>query len=125
MVAQNASSPTQRARSSTLGGLVIVLASIALSIASYGPLANTVRIRWMVGTYYQYGPEHASTVFVLVAFPVVVAGASIGAHWLGDHLERAVGSEGSDGFRTLYDVCVLVTLGIVVAVQALVIVLNL
>ncbi|WP_276256516.1 hypothetical protein [Halomontanus rarus] len=125
MVAKNASPLTKRAGSSSLGGLVIVLASIVLSIVSYGLLADTVRIRWMIGTYQHHGPEHASTMFVLVMFPLVIGGLYIVARWLRTHLERADGIEDFDEFRAIYDICVLLILGIIVVGQLVIIALNL
>ncbi|UTF54231.1 hypothetical protein [Natronosalvus rutilus] len=110
----------ERARPLSLGGLVIVLASVALSAVSYGRLSDTVRIRWTIGTY--YGPEHAPTLAVLVAFPVSLIGLYAGAQWLRTWLVRR---GAIDEFRLVYDACVLATLSVIVACQFVLVVLNL
>lgn len=125
MAATDASASSERARLTSLGGLVVVLASTVLSIASYAPLAETVRIHWKIGAYRHYGPEHAPTLFVLVVFPVIVTGLYVGARWLRNDLERSGDIEEFDGFLPIYDVCVLLTLGVVVVGQIVVIALNL
>lgn len=79
----------------------------------------------MIGTYQHYGSEHAPTTFVLVMFPVVIGGLYIGARWLRNHLERADGIEHFDEFRTIYDICVLLTLGTIVVGQIVIVALNL
>lgn len=125
-MAANATNGTiGRMKPSSLGEVAIVLASAVLSLASYRPLADTVRIRWTVGSYRQYGPEYVSTLPVLVAFPVIVAALYIGARWLERYLERSGAIDDDDEFRVVYAVCVLLTLGTVVAAQLVVIVLNL
>ncbi|USZ70893.1 hypothetical protein [Natronosalvus halobius] len=113
----------ERARPLSLGGLVIVLASVALSAVSYGHLADTVRIRWTIGTY--YGPEYAPTLGVLVAFPVALIGLYVGARWLRTWLVRRGAVDEFDEFRLVYDACVLATLGVIVACQFVLVVLNL
>lgn len=125
MAAHTATENSIRAPSTTLGGLVIVLTSVVLSIVSYRPLEDTVRIRWTVGTYQHYGPEYVSTLLVLVAFPVIVAGIYVGARWLKAYLARSDESDDVEGFYAIYDVCVLLTLGTVVAGQLVIIGLNL
>ncbi|USZ70432.1 hypothetical protein [Natronosalvus halobius] len=125
MAAHAATENAVRVPSTTLGGLVIVLTSVVLSIVSYSHLENTVRIRWTVGTYQHYGPEYISTLLVLVAFPVTVASLYVGARWLKAYLERSDASDDIEGFCTIYDICVLVTLGTVVVGQFVIIGLNL
>ena len=125
MAANNASAPTERARLSSLGGLVIVLASTVMSIISYGQLAETVRIRWTIGTYQHYGPEHVSTLFALMTFQVIITGLYIGTQWLRNYLERVGRIEDFDEFRTIYDIGVIVVLGIILGSQIVIIVLNL
>ena len=110
---------------SSLFGVIPVLASIALSIASYGHLGETVRIRWTVGSYYHYGPEYASTLGVLVAFPVVVAALSVGAYWIERSVQRHADIESAEEFRIVYGLAVALTLGLVVACQLIIVVLNL
>ncbi|MFC7232098.1 hypothetical protein ACFQMM_13150 [Saliphagus sp. GCM10025308] len=113
----------ERTRPFSLGGLVIVLASVALSAVSYGRLADTVRIRWTIGTY--YGPEHAPTLVVLVAFPLALAGLYAGAWWLRTWLVRRGAIDELDEFRLVYDACVLAILGAIGACQFVLVVLNL
>lgn len=120
------STPTDRVRRFSLGGWVLVLASIATSAASYGRLPETIRIRWTVGTYPQYGPEYAPTLLVLVAFPALIAALVLGARWLRAYLERTGEFGEFDGeSRLLYDGLVLLGLGLVVGCQLLIVVLNL
>lgn len=125
MAERTATSRLPQACPSTLGGIVLVLVSIALSAISYGYLAETVRIRWTIGTYQHYGPEYVSTLAALIVFPVAVAGLYTGARWLKTYIERAGLIEDVDEFRAVYDVCVLLTVGMVLAVQLALIILNL
>ncbi len=130
MEAQTDSTPTDRISPySSLGSWILVLASIVTSAASYGRLPEVVRIRWTVGTYQQYGPEHAPTLLVLAAFPAVVAALALGARWLWTFLDRTGEfdePEEFDGeFRLVYDALVLLGLGFVVGAQLLLVVLNL
>lgn len=116
---------SRRARPSSLGGLVLVIASIVLSAVSYGSLAESIRIRWSIGTYQHYGPEYVSATVVLVLFPALTAGLYVGARRLRAYVERAGHVEKIDEFRAVYDICVLLTLGMVLAVQLAIIILNL
>lgn len=125
MVERTATSNRQRARLSAPGGIVFVLASIALSVVSYGSLAEVIRIRWTIGTYPHYGPEYMSTLSVLIVFPVVITGLYVGSRRLKTALKRADHIQEFDEFRAVYDGCVLLTLGMVLAVQLALIVLNL
>ncbi|MFC4437598.1 MULTISPECIES: hypothetical protein [Natrialbaceae] len=125
MAAHTAAENPVRVRLTTLGGLVIALVSVVLSIVSYSHLADTVRIRWTVGTFQHYGPEHISTLPMLVAFPAIVAGLYVGSRWLETHLERPGEIDDFDEFHAIYDICVLLILGTVVAGQLVIIVLNL
>lgn len=106
----------------TVGGALIVLASVALSLAAARPLGDRVRIRWTVGETYHVGPEHAPTTLVLVAFPLFVALTYVGFVALGRVLEGIGDLEGS---RVYYDLAVLGTLGLVVLVQTLLVAMNL
>ncbi|WP_115864404.1 hypothetical protein [Halorussus litoreus] len=111
---------------SSLGKWVLVLASVATSVAAYARLPETIRIRWTVGTYPQYGPEHAPTLLVLAAFPAVVVALALGARWLRTFLDRTGEFEEFDGeFRAVYDGLVLLGLVLVVGAQLLVVILNL
>lgn len=62
---------------------------------------------------------------MLVAFPVIVAGIYVGARWLKAYLERSDKIDDVEEFYTIYDICVLVTLGTIVAGQLVIIGLNL
>lgn len=125
MAATTANTKPVRDRLSSLGGLVIVVTSSVLSAVSYGPLPDSVRIRWTIGTYHHYGPEYAPTLAVLVMLPVLVAGLYAGAYWLKTYLERTDGADDVDEFSALYDSCVLLVLGTVVVGQLVIIVFNL
>lgn len=92
---------------------------------SYGSLGSTIRIRWTVGTYHHYGPEHLSTLPVLVVFPVLVAVQYLCARWILKYVRRRSELERFDEFRTIYHVFVLLILGLVVTSQLVIIVLNL
>lgn len=116
---------TSRMRPSSLGEAALVLASVALSVMSYGPLENTVRIRWTVGTYQHYGPEYIATLPVLVAFPVLVVVLYIWSRWFMQYARWSSELESFDELSTIYDVFVLLILGLVVASQLIIIVLNL
>ncbi|WP_418282009.1 hypothetical protein [Halorubrum sp. DTA98] len=116
---------TGRLRPSSLGGAALVIGSIALSVTSYGPLGSTVRVRWTFGTYQHYGPEYISTLPVLVAFPVLVAVLYVCAQWVLEYVRRSNEIERFDEFRTVYDIVVLLTLGLVVTSQLVIVVLNL
>lgn len=125
MAATDAVPSTDRIDATSLGGIVIVLTSGLLSIASYGSLGATVRIRWTVGPSYHYGPERASAMLVLVGFPVVLAGLALAAMWLRTRLQRSAQLEAFADVRIVYDGCVLLTLGAVLAGQLVLVVLNL
>lgn len=115
----------------TIGGVGLVLISTVASVASVERLGATVRIRWTIGSFQQYGPEHAPTVFVLALFPALVSVLFVGAWLLRTRLERTDGLDGTRGsdefgeFRLAYDLCTVVGLGALVAIQFLVIGLNL
>lgn len=99
---------------------MIVLASIATSLASYGVLGEAVRIRWAVGVH--YGPEYAPTGAVLAAFPAVIAVLYVGFRWLGRRLE---GTDEFDEDRGIYELAALATLGMLVVVQVALVAANL
>lgn len=125
MATNDAAPSPNRINGTSLGGLVIVLASGLLSIVSYGPLGTTLQIRWTVGPSYHYGPERASTMLVLVGFPVVLAGLALAAAWFRTYLRRSEHLEEFDDLRIVYDGCVLLTLAAVLAGQVGLLVFNL
>lgn len=112
-------------RPTALGGLGIVLSSVVSSIVAYGQLSETVRIRWTVGPSVHYGPEHAPTVIVLTAFPVVLVGLYLGTCGLSAYLERTQDREDREPIRLIFDICLLMVLGIGLISQLGLIVLNL
>ncbi|WP_254525337.1 hypothetical protein [Natrinema caseinilyticum] len=111
-----------RLRPTAGGGLLVVLASIAVSLASATVLGDSVRIRWSVGTY--YGPEYAPTPLALAAFPAFVALTYLGSRALAAGLERADAFV-TDHVRGLYELCVVATLTTIVVAQAAFVVANL
>lgn len=124
MAANDSDLETGRTRRASGGGLALVVASVALSAASYAPLADTVRIRWTVGAYRHYGPEHAPALVVLAAFPALAAILYVGARRLETDLERTDRIDDREAFGLVYEIGVLVTLGTLVVGQLLVVVLN-
>ncbi|WP_339102297.1 hypothetical protein [Haloterrigena salinisoli] len=102
------------------GGLALVVASAAVSLAASGLLEGTMRIRWSVGTY--YGPEHAPTTLVLAAFPILVAVAVGAFRGLVAGLERL---EEFDGNRGYYELAALVVLLSLLLTQIALVVANL
>lgn len=102
------------------GGLVLVLASAVLSVATAGPLGTEMRIRWTVGTY--YGPETAPTAVVLAAFPVLVAIAFLGLRGLAGVLERTGEFDAARGY---YELTTLAVLSGVLVTQVAIIAANL
>ncbi|WP_436344742.1 hypothetical protein [Natronorubrum sp. FCH18a] len=111
-----------RVRPTSIGGLLVVFASAVVSIVSYGALAETIRIRWTVGTHYQYGPEHAPAIAVLVAFPVALLGLYVGFRWLERTLER---TDEFEGLGILIEITAVAVLATVLAAQFLIVALNL
>lgn len=109
-----------RLRPTSVGGLLIVLASAAVSLGASQVLGDSVRIRWSVGTY--YGPEYAPTDVALAVFPVVVAVAYLGLRALGTALE---GTPEFDRHRGYYELCALAVLATLVIVQVAFVVANL
>lgn len=107
-------------RPSSIGGLLAVLASVAVSVASADALGESVRIRWSVGTY--YGPEHAPATIVLVAFPLALTGLYVGFRLLGGYLDRV---DGFDEVRILYEVSVLASLLALLGVHVALVAANL
>lgn len=112
-------------RSITFVSLGIVFLSIVTSFVAYGRLGETVRIRWTVGTYPQYGPQHAPTILVLTAFPVILAGLFLGASALRTYLERTQNSQELDRILPILNSCILLILGIVLVSQLGLILFNL
>ncbi len=122
-IAASVSSATGgRLRPTAAGGLLVVLASIALSVAAALALGETVRIRWSVGTY--YGPEFAPTALVLAAFPVLTVLTYLGLRALRIGLERAADGE-FEHVRGIYELCVLATLTTLVLSQVAFVAANL
>lgn len=112
-------------RPTALGGIGIVMLSIVSSLLAYGRLGETVRIRWTIGNYPQYSPEHAPTVLVLTTFPIVIAGLYIGARGFRAYLERTQDVTDSDGVSTIIDICTFLLLGTGFVSQLAIILLNL
>lgn len=104
----------------SIGGLLVVALSVAVSLGSYGALGAVTRIRWSIGTH--YGPEFAPTLAVVTVFPVVVTVLYIGFRWFGTFLEETSEFENA---RLLYEFVAFATLGTVVFVQGLLVALNL
>lgn len=102
------------------GGLATILLSAAVSLAALAPLGSSVRIRWAVGTH--YGPEYAPAALVLVAFPIAVALAVVGARALATALERR---DAFDGARPYYELAVLSVLLWLLVGQVVLVVANL
>lgn len=107
-------------RPTSLGGVVCLLASVAVSIASYGALEESMRIRWTIGTH--YGPEYASTAVVLAAFPLGVAAAVAVSRAAAAVLERTAEF---DAARAWYELAVLAVLLWLLLAQVALVVANL
>ena len=115
-----------RLRPTAIGGLLVVLASVAISFAATPALGDSVRIRWSVGTY--YGPEYAPTTLALAAFPVLVAMLYVGFRGLAWGLERtgAFDTDTADDLvRPAYELCALATVLTIVFVQVVFVAANL
>lgn len=111
-------------RPTAAGGLLVVLASAALSLAAAPALGENVRIRWSIGTY--YGPEYAPTPLALAAFPALVAVLYVGFRVLAWSLERAGAFEADETVgRTIYELCALATLTMLVLIQLAFVAANL
>ncbi|RZV11644.1 hypothetical protein BDK88_0524 [Natrinema hispanicum] len=111
-------------RPTAAGGLLVVLASVTMSLAAAPVLGDSVRIRWSIGTY--YGPEYAPTPLALATFPALVAVIYVGFRALVWGLERAGAFDATDDLvRSVYELCALVTLLALVFVQIVFIVANL
>lgn len=107
-------------RPTALGGFVFVLVSSLVSVVAHSALTTSIRIRWSVGTH--YGPEHAPTVAVLVVFPVTLAALYLGSRWFRTYLDR---DDELTELGPVYEIGTLAVFGLVLAVQLLLIVLNL
>ena len=103
------------------GGVLAVMSSIATSVLAYSTLPGRMRIHWSLGGPY-YGPEFASTLIVMVAFPLLVAGFYGGGRWLRAYLER---STAFDAIRLLYDGAILLALTEVLVFQFVLVWANL
>jgi hypothetical protein len=114
------SSAGGRLRPTSLGGLLIVLASAAVSLGAGRILGDSVRIRWSVGTY--YGPEYAPTPVALALFPAFVTVTYLGVRALGTALE---GTPEFDRHRGYYELCALAVLATLAIVQVAFVVANL
>ncbi len=97
-----------RLRPTAMGGLLVVLASAAVSLAAAPALGDSVRIRWSIGTH--YGPEYAPTAVALAAATALVAVAYLGLRTLGTVLERRGAFDRHRGYYELCALAVLVTL---------------
>lgn len=102
------------------GGLAIVLASVAVSLVSYGALEHSMRIRWSVGTH--YGPATAPTTVVLVGIPLLVAVAVGVFRGFAAIFERV---DAIDGARGAYELAALAVLLCLVLAQLALVVANL
>ncbi|MFA9417190.1 hypothetical protein [Natrinema sp. HArc-T2] len=113
-----------RLRPTAGGGLLVVLASVAVSLAAAPALGDSVRIRWSIGTY--YGPEYAPTPLALAAFPAIIAVIYVGFWAVRVGLERTGAFDATDDLvRSVYELCALVTLLTLVVVQVLFVAANL
>lgn len=109
-----------RLRPTAAGGLLVVLASAGVSLASAPALGDSVRIRWSIGTH--YGPEYAPTAVALAAFPALAAAAYLGLRALGTVLED---TEAFDRRRGSYELCALTVLVALVIGQVAFVAANL
>ena len=124
LASADASAVGGRLRPTAGGGLLVVLTSVAISLAAAPALGDSVRIRWSIGTY--YGPEYAPTPLALAAFPALVAVTYVGFRALRAGLERAGAFEAAaTSVRGGYELCALATLLTVVFVQVVFVVANL
>ncbi|RKD95051.1 hypothetical protein [Halopiger aswanensis] len=105
----------------TAGGVAATGLSIAGSLVAYGILPGTVRIHWTLGGGPYYGPEHAPTALVLLAFPAFVGILAIGARQIAARLER---TDEFAGRSTAYTLLVLTALVSVLVAQAVIIGAN-
>ncbi|TMT87743.1 hypothetical protein E2L06_14550 [Haloterrigena sp. H1] len=113
-----------RLRPTSVGGLLVVLASVAVSLAAAPALGDSVRIRWSIGTY--YGPEYAPTPLALAAFPAIIAVIHVGFGATRVGLEHTGAFEATDDLvRSVYELCALVTLLMLVIVQVVFVAANL
>jgi len=63
------------------GSDVAVVASLLLSIASYGFVPAQLRIHWTLGAGPYYGPEVLPRAAVLFGFPILVSIAGLVGRW--------------------------------------------
>lgn len=110
-------------RLADLGVAGTVLASIALGVATYGALPSTLRVRYTVGPGVHYGPETLPTALVLAGVPVaIVAGYAL---FKGVGVALARRETAFEPVRPLYDLAAAAALVSLLAVEALLVGLNL
>lgn len=102
-------------------GAGMTVASVVVSLLSYGILPSEVRIRWTLGGPH-YGPEFAPAWLALAVFPVLVGALAVGAHRLKTFL---AGRDEYGPLRGYYELGTLAVLGVVVLSQCLLVVANL
>jgi hypothetical protein len=104
------------------GCLATVVVSMLGSVVASGMLQGQMRIHWTLGMGPYYGPEYAPSLLVLALFPVLIAGTAVLAYAI-DSMFRDT-TEFAD-VRPYYVVFMLGTLGVLLASQTLLIVINL
>lgn len=104
----------------TVGSLVAVLTSLAVSALAYGLVPPTVQIQLPPGA--RTGLATVPAGFILGACPALVTAVALGGNWLASQL-RAVGE--FEEIRHLHAASVLGTLAVLVGAQVVVIVANL
>lgn len=119
MVPQVLATDRLRLRFADVGATLALLASIAMGVLANSDLPDELRIHW--GSPY-YGPEFAPKLVVLVAFPLLVGLLFVAFRWLASRLATV---EDFETVRPFLDWTVVSTLVILVAVQALLLWVNL
>lgn len=104
----------------TITGLFVAILSAIASFVGYALLPETLRIRWHYGTYEHWGPEVIATAPALVVFPIVIGSIVLISRPL-VHRFRQHSSESA----LVFEAVVLMSLGVIVGTQVLVIGLNL
>lgn len=103
-------------------GLALVGCSVLVALVGYGALGDRMRIHWTLGLGPYVGPEHAPTVLVLAAFPLLVAATFLGFAALAAVL-RDVPEFGAA--EPYYRAAALGTLAMLVLAEAALVALNL
>lgn len=104
-----------------IGSFGVVLLNTVVSSIAYGLLPDQIRIHWTLGMGQYYGPEFAPTIFVLTAFPVVVAAMALGAYWGAVQLSH---SEEFAAIRPYYVVAVFGTFLSFLGTQVALVIVN-